>query len=40
LLGGSAPFSGAALNGRGQVLFQATVVLSDGFLDTVVYVSQ
>jgi hypothetical protein len=40
LLGGSAPFSGAALNGRGQVLFQATVMLSDGFLDTVVYVSQ
>jgi hypothetical protein len=40
LLGISSPFSGAALNDRRQVLFQGTVVLPDGFWDTVVYVSQ
>jgi hypothetical protein len=40
LLGISSPFSGAALNDRREVLFQATVISPDGFLDTVLYVSQ
>jgi hypothetical protein len=38
LLGIAAPFSGAGTNNSGEIMFQATVIPPEGFLETVLYV--